>query len=254
MIEIFIRRLPVTLGIMIISFAFVLWMIAISLNQVHPFFPFISDLGITQPGSSMFTFCLGFASLLLLIFVICRYRLTRYHLKNYNAEISWANYSLATGLIMVVAMCTTGSIPNDEPKYIQILHNIFAALLFTAVQFDILIELFISRHLPNQARVSKLRLGILIISLTFVTLFLTTMVISFQHFPQSFLDKSLRLWWSSDDPGYIWHVISAILEWLVIIMLGPHVMSYRSLFQTDINLNEKKKCTNYYNNDGNYIG
>ncbi|OTF69745.1 hypothetical protein BLA29_012026, partial [Euroglyphus maynei] len=167
MIEKFIRSLPMALGIMIITFAFVLWMVAVSLKQVHPFFPFMSDLGINQPGTSMFTFCLGFASLLLLIFVICRYRLNRYHLKSYNSNIHFANYSLITGVIMVLAMCTTGSIPNDEPKYMQILHHVFAALLLTALQFDILIELFIARQLPNQTRVSKQRLAILIISLTF---------------------------------------------------------------------------------------
>ncbi|XP_046916652.2 DNA damage-regulated autophagy modulator protein 1-like [Dermatophagoides farinae] len=252
MIQKFIRGLPMLLGSMIVTFAFILWIFAIRLEQVNPIFPYISDLGLHQPVLSMFTFSLCFASLLLLLVVIIRYRLTRYYLDIYNMDLRWANYSLATGMIMVVSMCATGSIQNDKPFYLQILHNIFATILFTSVQFDILTEFLIAKQLPNQTRISNGRIIILIISMTAVILYLLTMIISFQKYPQSFANSSLRLWWSTNDPGYYWHVASSIFEWFIVIMLGPHVMTYRSLFETDIiNLDEKQKCTNHNNNDGN---
>jgi len=48
--------------------------------------------------------------------------------------------------------------------------------------------------------------------------------------PTKFDDKQARLMWSSHDAGYLLHVISTFLEWLLIYMLSPYFYTFHSFF------------------------
>lgn len=214
------------------------WFLAIGLNQINPILPFVSDLGIVIPGASFFTYSLCLGACLVLIFFINRYQITTILFNNQCstsselAIIKYQNYSFITGTVMMLAMIGVGSFRNNEIAFVQIWHNFFAFLLFFTFVFDMYFESCIATILSNNNN-EKLTIRNILYYITAVDLILViiTILVSFLQYPDAFFDTETRLRWSNDEPGYVTHVLSCILEWILILLMCPYLLTYRTMFQ-----------------------
>ena len=74
---------------------------------------------------------------------------------------------------------------------------------------------------------AKIRILLTIISI--ITFNLTALfgTLSTQELTLSqLLDNDFRLFWSNNDPGYIWHCFSTFSQWLAVLILSPFFLTY----------------------------
>lgn len=206
---------------------------------MNPIFPFVSDLGVVIPGASFFTYSLCLGACFALIFFIIRYQITTIMFKDQSLSLSdltyptikYQNYSFITGTVMVLAMIGVGSFRNNEIAFVQIWHNFFAFLLFFTFVFDMYFERCLNFILSNNENLTIRNILYYITAIDLILVIITVLV-SFLQFPDALFDTETRLRWSNDDPGYVTHVLSCILEWILILLMCPYLLTYRNLFQT----------------------
>ena len=139
--------------------------------------------------------------------------------------------SLVIGMLMPIGAVVIGNYRMPE---ILGIHLFGAFIAFTSANTYLMIQTWISFRLSsklNSLTIAKTRL---IITIAAIILYLTTIITSaisiylFGKFPEN----DIRFHWSSDLPGYTWHIISAITEWLFVFMASPFFITFINEFKS----------------------
>ena len=241
------------------------WTLAIMLGHINPIFPYLSDLGVVPPEASLFSLNMCVGGALVGLFVLLRYDLNRSivdksmfvtiyepaqsnestnerHIKDANIKtilLKRNNVSLITGLFMSFGFILIGCFRNNEIHLVQILHHAFALGTFICFIVDIYHEYKIA-NLAGWNRVSRYRVIILGLSIFFFVVYTTNGVASYVVNTRNYLEKDARLLWSSHEAGYLLHVISTFVEWLLIYMFSAYFYTFHSMF---VNANYLKAPT-----------
>lgn len=232
------------------------WAIASWQGHVTPLMPYISDLGVVQPEQSFFTLSMSVGATLILCFVLARWWLSRVQLRHtahhaarrqssvssskslastnevsIQTRVKRANRSLVTGLTICIGFFGVSSFANTNPPIIHATHNIFASIGFLAVLVDMCFEWRTAVAL-GRSGIARLRCLIWILATISAIIYTGAAIASYQANLDAYPVTEKRLRWSSGEPGYELHVISAAFELVLVWMLCPYMLSYRSLFAT----------------------
>ena len=218
----------------------------------HLFSSFCSDLGIVPPEASLFSLCMCGGAALSALFVALRYDLNRSFagkstfltvdstdgsgssettkdLTKLGEILRHASLSLRSGLCMSFGFLLIGCFRNNESVLIQVCHNVFTAFAFSSAMLDIYFESS-AAAIRGDGRLAQFRRIILSLCVFFLVVYSTSGVFSMVVNRAAFDDKQVRLMWSSGEAGYLLHVISAVLEWILIYMLSPYFYTFHSMF------------------------
>lgn len=235
-----------------ILFPLLLWLFSTSLGHINPIFPYVSDLGIVPPEASLFSLCMCGGAALSALFVALRYDLNRSFagkstfltvdstdgsgssettkdLTKLGEILRHASLSLRSGLCMSFGFLLIGCFRNNESVLIQVCHNVFTAFAFSSAMLDIYFESS-AAAIRGDGRLAQFRRIILSLCVFFLVVYSTSGVFSMVVNRAAFDDKQVRLMWSSGEAGYLLHVISAVLEWILIYMLSPYFYTFHSMF------------------------
>ncbi|XP_061182990.1 DNA damage-regulated autophagy modulator protein 2-like [Saccostrea echinata] len=215
----FVVLLPVTF---LITYA-----IAVSDDDVAPFFPFISDTGTLPPESCIFGQLLNIAAVLILVVIYLRYKqiaayisITRSATPSSRANIGF----FILGLLSGFGLSIVGNFQVENSKGIHIFGAVLAFIVGGAYFFTQTYISWIFRDIPGSSSTKRVtRLVICILYASFVIIGIVTFVLS-----KSKLGKekiSTRLW-TSDYKGYPEHVVSSVVEWLGSFLICVFVATF----------------------------
>lgn len=151
--------------------------------------------------------------------------------KHNNKEKQLNKLSLVIGMLMPIGAVVVGNYRMPE---ILGIHLFGAFIAFTSANTYLVIQTWISFKLSsklNSLTIAKIRL---IITIAAIILYLTSIItstISFYIFGK-FPENDIRLHWTSDIPGYTWHIVSAITEWLFVLMASPFFVTFINEFKS----------------------
>ncbi|XP_054166582.1 DNA damage-regulated autophagy modulator protein 1-like [Oppia nitens] len=217
---------------------FILWSISVYLGHIEPLLPYVSDLGVTPPEASLFSLMMNFGAFLLMLFTLIRYESIKTHqlfdvnpndnIKNSVRKVN--NWSLVSGICMSIGFGIVANFRNAESPVIQFVHNLGAVLGFLSTVCDMGLQSRAAFNMRDRST-GRFRCGLCTIALVLAVAYNALSIWSFLVYPEALKDKNVRLMWNSSQPGYVPHVMSTVLEWILIFMISPYILTFVSLFK-----------------------
>ncbi|XP_075231450.1 DNA damage-regulated autophagy modulator protein 1-like [Lycorma delicatula] len=220
-----------------IPFSFITsYLIAVGQDHVYPFFPAISDTGTIPPESCFFGFLVNLLALLLAFAVWLRGKQLR--------ELNSVSPGVGPGSIGNNISCIIGYlscfglyiVANCQELNALLLHIVGAFLTFWAAFLYSVLQTVFSFWLIgelNSKVMFLIRFILCCLQIVFNFLSPYAFFISIKQFRDSGrhgLGSTLK--WKPDDPGWTWHLVAAVSEWLLTITIGFFILTFRSDFQT----------------------
>ena len=212
--------------------------VAVYYDHIEPFLPFVSDLGVLPPEASLFSIFMNVGSILIIFVAIIRYESTKTLNENNKSLTSdarqsidfWNNCSLVTGMCMAVGFIIVANFRNSEGVIVQIIHNVGAVFGFFSTVFDMYFQSRVASTMSHN-QMARVRLALTVWALALAVTYNVLSIVSFVLNPNALGDTLLRLKWSSDQNGYVLHVLSTFLEWILIFSLSPYFLTFVSQFK-----------------------
>ena len=215
------------------------WGISICLGHIEPVLPFVSDLGVIPPEAPLFSLFMNFGSVLLIFFSIIRFESMKTFINNNNRNPStlnkqdlkkWNGRSLTTGICMATGFMLVANFRNSEGVLVQSIHNIGAVFGFFSTVTDMYFQSKVANGM-SLTGTGRFRTILAICALILAITYNLLSVVSFASYSDALLNTELRLKWNSSESGYVFHVISTVLEWILIFSLSPYFFSFISQFR-----------------------
>ncbi|XP_062583381.1 DNA damage-regulated autophagy modulator protein 2-like [Saccostrea cucullata] len=215
----FVVLLPVTF---LITYA-----IAVSDEEVAPFFPFISDTGTLPPESCIFGQLLNIAAVLILIVIYLRYKqITAYiAITNLTRPSPRTNTGFfVLGLLSGIGLSIVANFQVENSKGIHIVGAVLAFIVGGAYFFTQTYISWIFRDIPGFTKtILVTRLVICILYASFFIIGVATFVVSKRKLGKQKISTRL---WTSDYKGYPEHVVSSVVEWLGSFLICVYVATF----------------------------
>ncbi|CAG2103384.1 unnamed protein product [Medioppia subpectinata] len=215
-----------------------IWTIATCMGHIQPYLPYVSDLGVIAPEAALFSLFMNIGAILITTFAYIRYQCNKTYSQtnkalppeHREAIVRLNRRSLCAGLCMATGFAIVGNFRNAEGVVIQSVHNVGAVTGFVGTVTDMACQSLVARRMA-MGRVARLRAwlatGALLLAVTYNAL----SILSFVLLPDALQDVNTRLMWASSQPGYIPHVMSTTLEWVLIFMICPYILSFVDQFK-----------------------
>ncbi|CAG2165148.1 unnamed protein product, partial [Oppiella nova] len=206
---------PVVIAILIPLLVLVPYLIAIHQEHVAPFLPYtIAVLSYLQYLQINTIYTLSETVIQLKASIM----------KNRSKIIKFNRWSLFVAIYIVLALTSVVSFRSNE---FPIIHPIIVITLFIAILVFIALKSWLSLRLSPQINTKLVAKARVIISVIMLISFIISLVCGIWAFAVTKNTKvKQRLNWDSKDDGYIPHVISAITQWLFLILLSPFFATY----------------------------
>lgn len=206
---------------------------AIALDDVEPFLPCISDLGVEPPESSLFSLFMNCGSFSILLFVLIRFEAMKTLIEENRNHLTadkklmkvWNRCSIISGIFMVIGFLIVSNFQNSEGKFVQTAHNVGAILGFFSAVVDMSFQNRLSFGLSfdSTGRFQRfLSLFILLLAVAYYSL----SIWSYELHSKALLNEKARLKWNSNQDGYVVHVVSNTMEWVLVLSLGSYFFSF----------------------------
>ncbi|KAF7491103.1 DNA damage-regulated autophagy modulator protein 2 [Sarcoptes scabiei] len=238
---------PLLTTILIPSSCLVPYWASVKHEFLHPLLPYVSDAGSGTPGANYFSQLIDMCSLLILITAWIRYKQIKFYLdqqieaskklNNTKAESKQPeeeikNLSYINWLAMIFAsICAFGGILTGNFRMTEflIVHMLSASLLFGFMLIYLLCMSYLTLAINRNYRYETLPISMIIISLidiVFILIFVLAFFLSVSHLDlNTFSDPNFRLFWPREDEGFETHCLSAMFEWIGIMIVSLFYLS-----------------------------
>eukprot|EP00053_Salpingoeca_punica_P008021 m.72683 g.72683 ORF g.72683 m.72683 type:complete len:270 (-) comp14422_c0_seq2:183-992(-) len=209
--------------------------IASALGDVYPGFPMISDTGSFQPESGVFAVLLSVTTFLVFAVMVVRYHLVR-RLDSGNGVRKYNIAALIIGFIVCIGMLMVAAFQSYDSS---IPHLVGAYTLFVGGTIYGILHTIISYKLDEWKMLFYIRLSLNIATILLVVLYgIFSSIASSKKPPLSEIDPDCpyRLnddqteawsgYWNPCMPGYDYHVLSAVCEWLVAACFAAYFLTF----------------------------
>ena len=181
---------------------------------------------------------MNMGSTLLIFLSIIRFESTKTFIENNRTAATdsklalktWNRRSLITGLFMATGFMIVANFRNSEGVLVQSLHNIGAVFGF----FSTVTDMYFQSKAANCMSLNgtaRFRAILAVFALILAITYNLMAFVSFNLYSEAFLNTELRLKWNSSQDGYAFHVMSTVLEWILIFSLSPYFFSFVSQFK-----------------------
>nr|XP_022325155.1 DNA damage-regulated autophagy modulator protein 2-like [Crassostrea virginica] len=215
----FAAILPVTF---LITYA-----IAVSDDDVYPWFPYISDTGTLPPESCVFGQLINIAALLIMTVVFLRYQQLKTVWDTNNPKKN--KVSLALGLLAGIGLSI---VANFQVENVNSVHVIGAALAFLVGGAYFHIQTYISWSVQNLVDSPKilhiLRLIICVLYDIFAVIGIVTTVVGDIKLRPTVVSTRL---WTPNEEGYAEHVTSTVMEWIGSFLICSYAATFAYEFK-----------------------
>lgn len=222
-----LEHLPVFLVLVSVATFFVTYIIAISKNDVSPYFPYISDTGTKPPESCIFGQFLNVAAALALWTMYVRFKLVQALAGEEDSKLRRLNkVSFVLGVFSSLGLSL---VANFQETQVEPVHITGAALVFGFGVVYAFLQTWLSYHMfpdYNGIYICRIRLVISVASLI-------CMIITFSAATVSRVlgHPKDRLHWKPEDPGFNAHIISTFGEWITAVTFLCFFFTYIRDFQ-----------------------
>ncbi|KAJ6219625.1 hypothetical protein RDWZM_005437 [Blomia tropicalis] len=206
--------------------------VALYLNQLEIWFPYVSDAGTLQPQAGFFSMFMDIIAFLVILTGYIRYRQVKYYLDTIAraTQIELRSllrlYHLNLYSMLCLYPCSIGLmlIGNFRTSEIPILHLIGNVLVLGLI-VSVLFQILLCRHLWSSMRIEScpttMSVMLLIGLLTTLLTFIFTYTSFFLAGLNNAFDFNWGLHWTYDKPGYLWHILATITEWFAVAISIP---------------------------------
>ncbi|XP_054155167.1 DNA damage-regulated autophagy modulator protein 2-like [Oppia nitens] len=229
---------PIAIAVLIPLLILVPYGIALYNEHIDAFLPYTSDTGALAIESGFFAQITLIIALLFAILAYLQYlqvntiytlsdtmiQLKTSIMKNRPKIVRFNRWSIYIAVYIVLALTSVISFRSNE---FGIFHPIVCITLFVAILVFVSLKSWLSLRLSpqiNSKLVAKIRIAIVVIMLISFILSLICGIWAFAVTKNSKVKH--RLNWSTSDDGYIPHTISAVSQWLFVILLSPFFATY----------------------------
>lgn len=203
----FAALVPVTL--------LITYTIAVSDDDVYPFFPYVSDTGTLPPESCVFGQFLNIAAVLILITVYLRYKQLDTFWSSHDTATTLPrtnNVALVLGVLAALGLSIVANFQVDNVKSVHVIGAVFAFIV-GGVYFYI--QAYISwyaKDIPGSSKLVRMaQLIICALYAVFAIIGIVTVIVGKSKLrPSTILTRD----WSPKYGGYAEHVVSTVMEWL----------------------------------------
>lgn len=195
--------------------------IAVHKGYVKPILPYISDAASVPPVDMISSQIINFISILILAFACVRYRNTREVYKN-NAtnegkHINQLNkYSSICALVVGICLVFIG---NFQFLEIRSVHSIGFVITIAFIVIDMYFQYNIAFINGNNGIGKKRAFIAVLLIICFVLSFIFANISMRSVGSNLFFDNNFRRYWNWSYNGYVCHVMSALFEWIIIVVL-----------------------------------
>lgn len=236
----FAALVPVTL--------LITYIIAVSDDDVYPFFPYVSDTGTLPPESCVFGQFLNIAALLILITVCVRYKQLDTFWSSQDAATKFPktnNVALVMGVLAALGLSIVANFQVDHVKSVHIIGAFFA---FIVGGMYFYIQAYISwsaRDIPGSSKIVRVaQLIICVLYAVFAIIGIVTVIVGKSKLgPSTILTRE----WSPEYAGYAEHVVSTVMEWLGTFLICAFALTFVPEFK-QLNLELTFKIKNVDSN------
>ncbi|KAM4675649.1 DNA damage-regulated autophagy modulator protein 1 [Discoglossus pictus] len=184
----------------------VTYLISVFVGHVDPFVPYISDTGAKPPESGVFGFMLSVSAMLGASTMYTRYKLLEK--QNELFRFMNASFNLTSLIIGWLGCLGMGIVANFQELTVPVVHDIGALITFVFgvayIFLQSIITYFSSAHW-NSKRLCHTRMAISVVAIIAV----------FPLIAFATQTGTTKIHWQPSDVGYIYHITSAICEWVV---------------------------------------
>ncbi|KAF5304397.1 hypothetical protein FQR65_LT18873 [Abscondita terminalis] len=210
-------------------------------------FPYISDTGAMSPESNIFGQCLNIGAAMMFIVLYVRYRQIDYDIRTKNIILNpiWNKIGIILGFTASLGVSLVG---NFSELSVLSVHMLGAFIAFLGGNFYFIVQTWISNVYFNSrcVKISKIvYYARLFIACLLIPLFISGSVfgsLSLERFHgiaqalnfkatyrNDFAGKSI-LWWTEEDGGYTFRLISVFSEWFSYLLTYVYVATFSSEF------------------------
>lgn len=194
---------------------FITYIIAVSDDDVYPFFPYVSDTGTLPPESCVFGQFLNIAAALIFITVCLRYKQLDTFWLSQDATTTFPRANKVTFVMGVLAALGLSIVANFQVDNVKVVHIIGAVFAFLVGGIYFYVQAYISWFVTDIPGSSKLirvaRLSICVLYAVIAIIGIVTVVVGkLKLRPSTILTRE----WSPEQGGYAEHVVSTVMEWL----------------------------------------
>ena len=206
--------------------------LAVWREDVDPIFPYISATGTNRPESCVFGLLLTVAAFLTLVIIYLRYRLVKELNRGADALTGWLNLAgAALGLISTIGLCI---VANFQETAVLSVHLVGAFLCFGfGTLYSILHAIVTHRMHPlyNGRRIAHIRTFLAATCLLAFFIGLSCGVIGNKKYRAATGAAPPAIWSRRGEPGWSWHVASAVAEWILAGAFGLFLLSFSRDFE-----------------------
>nr|XP_048274343.1 DNA damage-regulated autophagy modulator protein 1 [Myodes glareolus] len=206
------------------SAAFIIsYVIAVLFGHVSPFLPYISDTGTTPPESSVFGFMINFSAFLGAATMYMRYKIVEK--QNETCYFGTPVFNLVSLVLGFVGCFGMGIVANFQELAMPVVHDAGALLAFVCgVVYTFLQSVISYKSCPqwNSHTTCHVRMVISAIScIAVIPMIACASLISIT-----------KLEWNPKEKDYVYHVVSAICEWIVAFGFIFYFLTFIQDFQS----------------------
>ncbi|CAG2119913.1 unnamed protein product [Medioppia subpectinata] len=228
-----------------------LWGLSVHQGHSEPLMQFVSDLGAIAPEANIFTMVMAMEATMVFLFSAIRHGGLKAYIQSNTANINYNNnnydndakvtahrltqynkWSLVIGLVFGWALMGTASFRTSEGIIVLVVHGFHACIGFSLIMLDMGLQSEIA-YARGRPWTGRFRRFLAVVSFTLILVMMVMMGWSLLELdnPFHFMNINIRMRWSESQPGYLPHVISAFLEWAVILIVCPYFWTFISEFK-----------------------
>lgn len=231
------------------------YFIAYGDGHIFPIWPYISDTGARSPESCYFGQLLNMSAMLAIIFGFLRYQMLESYFEQALIISTRLRVINAIAFIMMVmAGFGMSMVANFQETHVGVLHYTGAALTFGMGGLYILAESYLAVRVQpvfTSHAVPSVRAILGVTSLLSIIMTVVGSQISYSIWDGSTDNEEFH--WSSDDPGYAWHLVATGCEWfsgICFLTFFLTMIPEFACFAPSIRINLNLQLMNYDNLEG----
>ncbi|OTF76206.1 hypothetical protein BLA29_005488 [Euroglyphus maynei] len=229
------------LAILIIFACFVPYAVSVHFGLVPTILPYISDAATFIPAAGFFSQLLDTIVMLGAIVCIARFKQIRYYLTVILAEqtekysidqdelsrLHLENFlSLSSYGIAGIGMVMIGNFPVMQYIFLHMV-GVYLYIIFSAIHLLAMISIMRKLHRFGRLETHPTTIIVIVVILIIsaVVFHLALFMADFHHSANTIVNHMARIYWTADQPGYEWHVLSCTFEFLYFLMFVPYFWS-----------------------------
>ncbi|KAJ9583728.1 hypothetical protein L9F63_021927 [Diploptera punctata] len=223
--------LPVVIFVTIPTTFLITYSVSVWDGHVNPELPYISDTGTFSPESCIFGQFLNIAAFVLSICVYLRYLEVKHYpeLSGSGLAIS-PKLNRATFILGQLSCLGLDLVANFQETNVPAMHMVGANLLFVIGTIHFLLQVYISRKMPELVPKNLVVIRAVLVLICAVTTLITvpTTLLAIYEYKGPKDDRIKK--WTPEDGGYDLHLVSAAAEWILTLAYCLLILTFAPEF------------------------